>query len=150
MTEFKELEDAEMDEMSADGKTGVDEFEQMFTEANAEGIKCVLGDGAMVKGGLTPEQEQTLYEKGVIPPATTGNPALDTLAEWSTGVKVVGTVAAPKPKKLSKIRKFPLPKSPLPWHMQMKNRYHPVLMQTTRLIMRHGKLSRAQYVGTPE
>jgi len=131
------------------GKTGSDNFEQMFADSS-EGIKDVLGDGVALAGGLTLEQEQVLYEKGVIPPATTGNPALDTLAEMSTGLKVVGAAPqAPSRKALSKLRKFPLPKSPLPWHMQMKNRYHPVLMQFTRLIMRHGKLSKAQYVSDP-
>lgn len=42
--------------------------------------------------------------------------------------------------------KFGLPEKPLVQGMHLKNRYEPILAQMTRLIMRHGKLSKAQRV----
>lgn len=110
------------------------EFAAMFRNANVRGALEAHG---LPSGGLTPEQEKALYEEGVIPPASSGNPAVDSLQEIATGLKVVGSGEG---------HKFPLPELPLPWYMQMKNRYHPVLAQVSRLLMRDGKLSKAQSV----
>jgi small subunit ribosomal protein S7 len=52
--------------------------------------------------------------------------------------------------------KYGLPELPIPSNMRAKHRYDPVVEQMTRLIMRDGKLSKAQRVssipthGTPE
>ncbi len=45
--------------------------------------------------------------------------------------------------------KFGIPETPWQEHMHLKDRYSPVLAQLTRLIMRHGKLSKAQRVFPP-
>lgn len=104
------------------------EFEAMFRAANNK--------GPLEAHGLTPSQEEALYEGGVIPPASTGNEAVDQLAQAASGLEIVGREG----------HKFPLPELPIPWYMQMKNRYHPVLAQLSRLLMREGKLSKAQSV----
>lgn len=104
------------------------EFEAMFRAAN--------GKGALEAHGLTPGQEEALYQGGVIPPASTGSEAVDKLAEVASGLEIVGGEG----------HTFPLPDLPLPWYMQMKNRYHPVLAQISRLLMRDGKLSKSQSV----
>lgn len=90
-----------------------------------------------LEGGLTPAQEQTLYEEGIIKPAATGSQALDQMTAIATGLSVAGEGEG---------HKFSLPDLPLPWDMQMKSRYHPVLTQISRLLMRDGKLSKAQSV----
>lgn len=115
----------------AGGNAAAGEFEAMFRAANAK--------GALEAHGLTAGQEEALYEGGVIPPASTGNAAVDKLAEVASGLEVVGGEG----------HRFPLPELPLPWYMQMKNRYHPVLAQISRLLMRDGKLSKAQSVRIP-
>ena len=42
--------------------------------------------------------------------------------------------------------KFGLPNIPIPRDMNMKRRYEPVLDQVTKLLMRDGKLAKAQRV----
>jgi small subunit ribosomal protein S7 len=44
--------------------------------------------------------------------------------------------------------KFGLPSLPLPSHTHLKHRYDPLIEQVTKLLMRHGKLSVAQRVGS--
>lgn len=44
--------------------------------------------------------------------------------------------------------KFELPDLPLPSTSNLRHRYDPVVEQVTKLIMRHGKLSVAQKVGS--
>jgi small subunit ribosomal protein S7 len=44
--------------------------------------------------------------------------------------------------------KFGLPNLPLPSSSNLKHRYEPVVEQVTKLLMRHGKLSVAQRVGS--
>ncbi|SPO05010.1 uncharacterized protein DNG_07695 [Cephalotrichum gorgonifer] len=121
-------------------------LESMFDAANKKGALEAHGllQRSQGAGGLTPAQEQALYEEGVVRPAATGNAAVDELAEMATGLKVAGGVPAAKDSSSSPGHKFPLPELPLPWHMQMKSRYHPVLDQLSRLMMREGKLSKAQ------
>ncbi|KAG6019500.1 hypothetical protein E4U41_003195 [Claviceps citrina] len=92
------------------------------------------------EGGLTPAQEEVLYREGTIPPPQEAE-------------AIVSSHQASQPTQLSTpecgdIRnpghKFGLPKRPYPEGFNMKQRYHPVLEQLTRLLMRHGKLSVAQ------
>lgn len=44
--------------------------------------------------------------------------------------------------------KFGLPSLPLPSSTHLKHRYDPLVEQVTKLLMRHGKLSVAQRVGS--
>ena len=44
--------------------------------------------------------------------------------------------------------KFGLPNLPLPSNTHLKHRYDPLVEQVTKLLMRHGKLSVAQRVGS--
>ena len=44
--------------------------------------------------------------------------------------------------------KYELPNLPLPSDMRMKHRYNPVVVQITKLLMRDGKLSKAQRVSS--
>lgn len=74
------------------------------------------------EGGLTEAQEDVLYNVGKIPSA----------AE-TEGLEEPGY-------------SFPLPEKPYSPDFNHKKRYHPVLEQLTRLMMRDGKLSVAQRV----
>jgi small subunit ribosomal protein S7 len=49
---------------------------------------------------------------------------------------------------LTQGHKFGLPSLPLPSNTHLKHRYDPVVEQVTKLLMRHGKLSVAQRVGS--
>ncbi|KZZ96792.1 30S ribosomal protein S7 [Moelleriella libera RCEF 2490] len=91
-------------------------------------------------GGLTAAQEDALYREGTIPSPDE--------AEVSVGSPERVTANSIQPAQAGDIRnpglKFDLPKKPYPEGFQMKQRYHPVLEQLTRLLMRDGKLSVAQ------
>ncbi|PHH59331.1 hypothetical protein CDD81_3381 [Ophiocordyceps australis] len=119
------------------------------------------------KQALTPVQEETLYNEGRIPSADTteetvaessvpsssdteslipsSQPRIDKeslkqaefVPKISQRAHVQDTVTTPG-------HKFPLPQKPFPADFHLKKRYHPVLDQITRLIMRDGKLSVAQ------
>lgn len=93
------------------------------------------------EGGLTPAQEDVLYREGTIPSAEKAE-ALVAQAEQaeldspdSTEMRNPG-------------HKFGLPRRPWPEGFNMKKRYHPVLEQITRLLMKDGKLSVAQRVSS--
>lgn len=94
------------------------------------------------EGGLTEAQEDALYREGVIPPPEEADAALaksETAAE-SRSILPVGSELQ------TAGHKFGLPKKPYPDGFNVKKRYHPVLEQITRLLMRHGELSVAQRV----
>lgn len=92
--------------------------------------------------GLTAAQEEALYHEGTIPPPEEAEALVakdeasqstqSSTAEW-------GDMQNPG-------HKFGLPKKPYPEGFNMKKRYHPVLEQLTRLLMRDGKLSVSQRV----
>ncbi|PNY27685.1 37S ribosomal protein S7, mitochondrial [Tolypocladium capitatum] len=92
------------------------------------------------KGGLTAAQEDALYREGTIPPPAEAE-ALLSKAQASglsqPPVAVSNTIENPG-------HKFGLPRKPYPEGYNLKQRYHPVLEQITRLLMRDGKLSVAQ------
>lgn len=90
-------------------------------------------DFVHVPGGLTEAQAEVLYHEGRIPPAAQASAELASLQNKGAEDE--------KPD-----HKFPLPELPLPPNSQLKERYHPVLGQFVRLLMRDGKLSRAQRV----
>lgn len=88
------------------------------------------------EGGLTAAQEEMLYRGGAIPPAQEAAALLakeESLAAIEDGLQNPG-------------HKFPLPVLPLGEGSKLKARYHPVLEQLSRLVMRDGKLSVAQRV----
>lgn len=95
------------------------------------------------EGGLTQAQEDVLYREGMIPPPEEAE-ALVAAAEQAELVEVeveeTGELQNPG-------HKFGLPRRPWPEGINQKKRYHPVLEQITRLLMRDGKLSVAQRVG---
>lgn len=93
------------------------------------------------QGGLTAAQEEALYKEGsILPPeeaeafVAAGQPAEDKVSNRGALTKLG--------------HKFPLPEKPYPDGYNLKKRYHPVLEQITRLLMRDGKLSVAQRVST--
>ncbi|KAI5464680.1 ribosomal protein S7 domain-containing protein [Mariannaea sp. PMI_226] len=91
------------------------------------------------EGALTQAQEETLYREGMIPPAEVAE-ALNAAAEQATElVEEDEEVGIQNPG-----HKFGLPRGPWPEGYNHKKRYHPVLEQITRLLMRDGKLSVAQ------
>ncbi|EWG39092.1 hypothetical protein FVEG_02085 [Fusarium verticillioides 7600] len=90
-----------------------------------------------VEGGLTPAQEEILYREGTIPSAEKAE-ALVAAAEKSE-LEATESTEMQNPG-----HKFGLPKRPWPQGFNLKKRYHPVLEQITRLLMRDGKLSVAQ------
>ncbi|UKZ50145.1 hypothetical protein TrVGV298_004401 [Trichoderma virens] len=87
------------------------------------------------EGGLTEAQEEALYREGVIPPP---EQAEAVVAAGSQSIVPVGTEVQ------NAGHKFGLPQKPYPDGFHVKKRYHPVLEQITRLLMRHGELSVAQ------
>ncbi|KAI8721907.1 Ribosomal-S7 domain-containing protein [Fusarium sp. LHS14.1] len=89
-----------------------------------------------IEGGLTPAQEHILYQEGTIPSAEKAE-ALVAAAENAHLAQVDTEVENPG-------HKFGLPQRPWPQGFNLKKRYHPVLEQITRLLMRDGKLSVAQ------
>jgi small subunit ribosomal protein S7 len=91
---------------------------------------------------LTAAQEEALYREGTIPPPAEAESFVAKLQESeSTQLPTSegGDIQNPG-------HKFGLPKKPYPEGFNMKQRYHPVLEQLTRLLMRDGKLSVAQRV----
>lgn len=93
-----------------------------------------------MEGGLTEAQEETLYREGSIPSPDVAE-ALVAAAESST------SMVSPSGQELQNPgHKFALPKKPYPEGYNVKKRYHPVLEQISRLLMRDGKLSVAQKV----
>lgn len=97
------------------------------------------------EGGLTAAQEESLYREGTIPPAAQAEAFLaKSQASQSSQLATseVGDIQNPG-------HKFGLPTKPYPEGFNMKQRYHPVLEQLTRLLMRDGKLSVAQRVCRP-
>ncbi|CAM1501974.1 Fc.00g039580.m01.CDS01 [Cosmosporella sp. VM-42] len=94
---------------------------------------------SQVEGGLTQAQEEVLYREGSIPPPEEAE-ALMAAAEKAELVEdMEEDMEIHNPG-----HKFGLPKRPWPQGYNMKKRYHPVLEQITRLLMRDGKLSVAQ------
>lgn len=92
-----------------------------------------------IEGGLTPAQEDVLYREGTIPSAEKAE-ALVAAAEKAE-------LDAPDSTEMQNPgHKFGLPRRPWPQGFNLKKRYHPVLEQITRLLMKDGKLSVAQRV----
>ncbi|KAH7175860.1 ribosomal protein S7 domain-containing protein [Dactylonectria macrodidyma] len=94
-------------------------------------------------GGLTQAQEDTLYHQGMIPAVeeAAALTAAREQADWEYGLKL----EAADDEGLENVgHKFGLPQKPWPEGYNHKKRYHPVLEQITRLLMRDGKLSVAQ------
>ncbi|KAF4454550.1 hypothetical protein F53441_2939 [Fusarium austroafricanum] len=90
-----------------------------------------------IEGGLTPAQEDVLYREGTIPSAEKAE-ALIAAAEKAE-LETTESTEMQNPG-----HKFGLPKRPWPQGFNLKKRYHPVLEQITRLLMKDGKLSVAQ------
>jgi small subunit ribosomal protein S7 len=98
------------------------------------------------EAGLTPAQESALYQDGTIPSAAeaqqmVASGAVEDLAGMTDPMsgRLQNSVENPG-------HKFPLPQQPYPDGFHLKKRYHPVLDQVTRLLMRDGKLATAQRV----
>lgn len=92
------------------------------------------------EGALTEAQEDVLYREGVIPSPDVAEALLaaseaSVLEASSTGQELQNPG-----------HKFALPQKPYPEGFNMKKRYHPVIEQITRVLMRDGKLSVAQRV----
>ncbi|KAG5914609.1 hypothetical protein E4U42_000403 [Claviceps africana] len=111
------LDDAELEQMLYGGRPST---------SNREGI-------------LTAAQEDSLYVTGLIPPA---EEAEALMAGEEAGPEASSTTGWGGDGGLG--HKFGLPKKPYPEGFNLKKRYHPVLEQVTRLLMRDGKLSVAQ------
>ncbi|KAG6002596.1 hypothetical protein E4U21_002940 [Claviceps maximensis] len=97
--------------------------------------------------GLTTAQEEALYREGTIPPPKEAEALL--ASEPAVRSAQLSPSSLPSiTAELSGIQnlghKFGLPKRPYPEGFNLKQRYHPVLEQLTRLLMRDGKLSVAQ------
>lgn len=95
------------------------------------------------KGGLTGAQEQVLYRDGVIPVAEA---AEETLAVGDAAAEASAEQAAEGEGLQGLGHKWPLPSRPYPDGFNHKKRYHPVIEQVSRLMMRDGKLATAQRV----
>ncbi|UNI22619.1 hypothetical protein JDV02_008489 [Purpureocillium takamizusanense] len=90
--------------------------------------------------GLTAAQEDALYREGTIPPPAVAEAMLpQARVSESSHLPENSSNELEKPG-----HKFGLPVKPYPKGFNLKKRYHPVLEQITRLLMRDGKLSVAQ------
>ncbi|KAM0355950.1 hypothetical protein ACHAPU_000339 [Fusarium lateritium] len=104
-------------------------LEQMFFGGRTQ--------SSSVEGGLTPAQEDVLYREGTIPSAEK--------AEALVAAAAKAELEAPESTEIQNPgHKFGLPRRPWPQGFNHKKRYHPVLEQITRLLMKDGKLSVAQ------
>lgn len=95
------------------------------------------------EAGLTPTQEEILYREGSIPSAEEAE-AIE--AERQDSQPSSELVRPSNREMKSPGHKFGLPPRPYPADFHLRKRYHPVLEQLTRLLMRDGKLSVAQRV----
>lgn len=93
-------------------------------------------------GSLTAAQEEVLYREGTIPPASEA----EALLAKSEAAENLQPTSSESGDLESPGHKFGLVKKPYPEGFNLKKRYHPVLEQITRLLMRDGKLSAAQRV----
>ncbi|XWW98710.1 hypothetical protein V2A60_006712 [Cordyceps javanica] len=92
------------------------------------------------KGGLTEAQEAVLYRDGEIPPPESAEAVLAVGDAEAAELKADGQ-AGKHTQSLG--HKWPLPQKPYPDGFNVKKRYHPVVEQITRLMMRDGKLASA-------
>ncbi|RDA93871.1 hypothetical protein CP533_4536 [Ophiocordyceps camponoti-saundersi (nom. inval.)] len=105
---------------------------------------------------LTPAQEDVLYTQGRIPNPEEAETIIsdelnseEAAAEIEPGFESESESGSesgskPKPEPEDPGHKFGLPEQPYPPNFHLKQRYHPVVDQLTRLLMRDGKLSVAQ------
>lgn len=130
---------------SSSGQDGIDTSTTSATETLDDAtLEQILYGGRPAtsdrEGGLTAAQEEALYREGTIPPPQDAE-ALVAKDEASQSTQLLtpqgGDIQNPG-------HKFGLPKKPYPEGFNLKKRYHPVLEQLTRLLMRDGKLSVAQ------
>lgn len=95
------------------------------------------------QGGLTDAQEQVLVRDGAIPRAEDAERVLAE-GEAESAELEAADEAGEDIQNLG--HKWPLPQKPYPDGFNVKKRYHPVVEQVTRLMMRDGKLAAAQRV----
>jgi hypothetical protein len=126
------------------------DFNALYGSGGQQSPNGEPGDVALPSGGLTLEQEDALFETGVIPPPVTGDKVTDDLASAAAGdaISLEPRAIHTPPPTTAPGHKFDLPVLPLPPGSHLKFRYHPVLHQFQNLLMRHGKLSAAQRVRT--
>ncbi len=103
----------------------------------------MYGGRSAQQGGLTEAQEEVLYRDGAIPPATDAETVLAVGAAEAAELEAADE-AGEDIQNLG--HKWPLPQKPYPDGFNVKKRYHPVVEQITRLMMRDGKLAAAQRV----
>ncbi|KAJ4158553.1 uncharacterized protein LMH87_009075 [Akanthomyces muscarius] len=103
--------------------------------------KMMYGGRSAQQGGLTEAQEEVLYRDGAIPPATDAETVLAVGAAEAAELEAADE-AGEDIQNLG--HKWPLPQKPYPDGFNVKKRYHPVVEQITRLMMRDGKLAAAQ------
>ncbi|KAI9900609.1 hypothetical protein N3K66_004871 [Trichothecium roseum] len=108
------------------------------------GLPQPLGDEALEKlfyggkanpkegdGGLTVAQEEALFREGRIPSPSDAEALAEAESETVQGAEQLG-------------HNFPLPQGPFDRDYHLKKRYHPVLDQLTKLMMKDGKMASAQ------
>lgn len=110
------------------------------------GLPQPLGDEALEKlfyggkanpkegdSGLTVAQEEALFREGRIPTPSDAEALAEAESETVQGAEQLG-------------HNFPLPQGPFDRDYHLKKRYHPVLDQLTKLMMKDGKMASAQRV----
>ncbi|PHH86341.1 hypothetical protein CDD83_10387 [Cordyceps sp. RAO-2017] len=119
-------------------------------------LEQLLPAGNGGNGGLTPAQEEMLYNEGTIPSPEEAEARLLVAGEGEAEGEAVEEAqleaAEPGPVESESVgeevqnagHKFGIPQKPFPDGFHLRKRYHPVLEQITRLLMRDGKLSVAQ------
>ncbi|KAM3545887.1 hypothetical protein ARSEF1564_001168 [Beauveria bassiana] len=106
--------------------------------------QMLYGGRATKQGGLTQAQEEVLYRDGAIPPAEEAEAVLAVEGAEEAELEEAGE-SGKGGEDIQKLgHKWPLPQKPYPDDFNVKKRYHPVVQQIVRLMMRDGKLATAQ------
>lgn len=125
------------------GESDVESLDDATLEQLFYGGRTVTSGG---DAGLTKAQEDALYRDGVIPPPEEAEAMVAEEGSLEAAENSSEVTAADNGEVGNPGHKFGLPQRPWPEGFNMKKRYHPVLEQITRLLMRDGKLSVAQRV----
>ncbi|KAM3440963.1 hypothetical protein NHJ13734_003027 [Beauveria thailandica] len=108
--------------------------------------QMLYGGRATKQGGLTQAQEEVLYRDGAVPPAEEAEAVLAVKGAEEAELEEAGE-SGEGGENIQKLgHKWPLPQKPYPDDFNVKKRYHPVVQQIVRLMMRDGKLATAQRV----
>ncbi|PFH56025.1 hypothetical protein XA68_17186 [Ophiocordyceps unilateralis] len=139
---------AQTGDIGEDGRHGQNEKPEHSADETHDSFIDTLDDAVLDMYNskpLTRAQENILYDQGRIPSPNEAEAEVETLdADDDTPEQALTADASADPEPEDLGHKFGIPEKPYPPDFHLKKRYHPVLDQITKLLMRDGKLSVAQ------